>query len=147
PAYVGKSQCNSGFLVAALRAEGLFRVDIEHKGMSRLAGDLDAWESAARTAEPPLVDGRPVTAKLHPEPKESRFRPKQATSEAAAIDATNATDAEGVRGPILRKVRRMKQPKGDAAPEPDGNEPSAADSAVADGAPTEQSDGAETAVA
>lgn len=80
-AFVGKSQCNSGFLVAALRAEGIFSVDAERKGMSVLTGDLDAWERRMRESEPLLGDdGQPVTAKLHPEPKETKFRPKQAAA-------------------------------------------------------------------
>jgi len=77
-AFVGKSQCNSGFLVAALRAEGLFQADAEHKGMSKLVGDLDAWEKSLQGMVPTFVDGVPATVKLHPEPKDTRFRPKRA---------------------------------------------------------------------
>jgi hypothetical protein len=74
-AYVGKSQCNSGFLVAALRAEQVFSIDTEHKGMSILSGDLDAWEVQMREADAVVGDdGQPVTVKLRPEPKETRFR-------------------------------------------------------------------------
>lgn len=77
--YCGRSQCNSGFLVAALRHIGIFGAHSERKGMSVVTGDLDEWENRMRTAEP-LVgeDGQPVLVKLHPEPKETRFRPKAA---------------------------------------------------------------------
>lgn len=77
-AFVGRSQCNSGFLVAALRAEGLFQADPEHKGMSKLTGDLDAWEGSLRGMAPLFVDGAPVTVKLNPEPRDTKFRPKRA---------------------------------------------------------------------
>lgn len=81
-AFVGRSQCNSGFLVASLRAEGLLTVDGEHRGMSVLTGDLFSWELQMRTASPLLENGRPVTVKLHPEPKETPPpRPKRVKEE------------------------------------------------------------------
>ena len=141
PAYVGRSQCNSGFLVAALRAEGLFRPDGEHKGMSRLAGDLEAWEIGMREAAPILGDdGQPVTVRLHPELKETKFRPKQAVPDPADGQAADAEsmpvdgvagettpsaseNVEGERKPILRKVRRIKRQDGEG---PDCPDPSAA---------------------
>ena len=91
-AFVGKSQCNSGFLVAALRKEGLFQPDTERKSMSRLAGDLDAWELGTRKATPLVGDDKqPLTAKLHPEPKETSFRQKQTGPDPKATKA-KATD-------------------------------------------------------
>jgi hypothetical protein len=81
-AFKGRSQNNSGFLVATLRAEGLLSEDEEHKGMSRLSGDFDAWEKAMRMAKPVLKeDGQPETAKLHPEPKDTKFKRKDADAE------------------------------------------------------------------
>lgn len=141
-AYVGKSQCNSGFLVATLRAEGLLQPDAEHKGMSRLAGDLAAWVLGMREAAPLLGDdGQPLTAKLHPEPKETRFRPKQAEPDAEAGETPGSESApgqdaqpseegegEGEQKPILRKGRRVKRQE-DGEPEP--SEPEAADESTA----------------
>jgi len=101
-AFKGKSQNNSGFLVAALRAEGLFAEDETHKGMSRLAGDFDSWEKAMREAAPILKeDGQPETAKLHPEPKETRFKPKQ-------VDASNDAPQDDEK-PKPRPVRVSKK--------------------------------------
>ena len=71
--------------------------------MSKLSGDIDAWEKAMREAEPPLVDGKPETVKLHPEPKETRFRPKRAEPETPA-----AGDAEGEPKPTRRRIRRVR---------------------------------------
>lgn len=69
-AFEGRSQNNSGFLVAAMRAEGLVGADAKHKGMSVMTGDIDAWELAAREAAPSMKDGVPETVPLHPVPKE-----------------------------------------------------------------------------
>ena len=130
-AFVGRSQCNSGFLVAALRAENLFQADPEHKGMSRLAGDIDAWEKTMRETEPPLVDGRPETAKLHPEPKETKFRPKQAEGGADEPqgDAPQKGDAKPKPNMIVRIKRKGARPSAEA----DGREPPAADAEPPDG--------------
>lgn len=97
-AFVGKSQCNSGFLVAALRKEGLFQPDVERKSMSRLAGDFGAWELGTRKATPLVGDDKkPLMAKLHSEPKKTSFRQKQAepdleTTKTKATDKAKATD-------------------------------------------------------
>lgn len=81
-AFKGRSQNNSGFLVATLRAEGLLSEDKEHKGMSCLAGDFDGWEKAICAAKPVLKeDGHPETAKRHPEPKDTKFKRKDADPE------------------------------------------------------------------
>lgn len=128
-AYVGRSQCNSGFLVAALRAEGLFSADAEHKGMSKLTGDLDAWHEAMRVAEPPLVDGSPETAKLHPEPKDTKFRSMRAEGvetpdvEAPQTDAETEGESEDPPKPFPRKLRRIKRPDDDAPRDPVAVEP------------------------
>ena len=101
--FVGKSQCNSGFLVAVLRAENIFSADPEHKGLSKVTSDLDAWEKAMREAAPVLKDdGQPETVKLYPEIKDTCFRPKQAST---APDA--APDNEPV--PNQRQVRTNKK--------------------------------------
>jgi hypothetical protein len=93
-AFVGKSQCNSGFLVAVLRKEGLFQPDVERKSMSRLAGDLDAWELGTRKATPLVGDDKqPLTAKLHPEPKKTSFRQKQAGPDPKATKAKTTDKA------------------------------------------------------
>lgn len=114
-AFVGKSQCNSGFLVAVLRSEGLFQPDTERKGMSRLAGDLDAWELGMREATPLMgADGQPLTAKLHPEPKETPFRRKQAKPEPEAGDIAEADTPpsdENEDKSTLRKSGRTKHQK------------------------------------
>ena len=112
-AFVGKSQCNSGFLVAALRAEGIFSADAEHKGMSKPAGDLDAWEEQVREAAPLLGDdGQPIiTVKLRPEPKETRFRPKQ-----AAAPSDDAPRGDGAGPPSDRPPQDGAPQDGDARP-------------------------------
>ena len=166
-AFVGRSQCNSGFLVACLRREALFSESPNRKGMNRLTGDLDAWESAMREAAPVLGEGgQPVTVKLHPDPKETRFRPKQADGGSAQPRDNTAQDggaspapeggpptpasddAAGERKPILRKVRRVKPSKDGATPGPDGPDPSMhAVEPDPDGEPVPQIEASETAVA
>lgn len=80
-AIIGRSQCNVGFVTASLRHLGIFSAAPEHKGMSVLTGDLEAFAERMIDASPLLgPDGQPVTAKLRPEPKETRFRPKTADS-------------------------------------------------------------------
>lgn len=117
-AFVGRSQCNSGFLVAALRAEGILAGDAEKRGMSRLAGDLDAWEKSMQEAAPLLGDGgQPLTAKLHPEPKQTGFpRKADAKPEVPSQDATpDGGDAKpedagdnAPKGKMVVRVRRKK---------------------------------------
>lgn len=116
--FVGRSQCNSGFLVASLRAERLLTADAEHKGMSRLTGDLDAWETALRKSAALFVDGKPVTVKLHPEPKDTNFRPKRAngveTPGGIPPEVKPDMDDDGdAQNTSPQKGRRAKQPKGE----------------------------------
>lgn len=61
-AFVSRSQNNSGFLVAALRAEGLLKAAPSQPMMSILAGDLDAW--AKKVKGLPLAKGKPVDASV-----------------------------------------------------------------------------------
>jgi hypothetical protein len=116
-AFVGKSQCNSGFLVAALRAEGLFQADAEHKGMSKLVGDLDAWERSLREMAPIFVEGVPATVKLHPEPKDTRFRPKRIQGvetpdgESPQSDPPSEGDADAQDGEAKPKRRLVRVSK------------------------------------
>ena len=138
-AFVGRSQCNSGFLVAALRTEGILRADPERKGMSRLAGDMDAWEKAMREAEPPLVDGKPETVKLHPEPKETKFKAKpkstgdagEATGGGVTAPADSTDDSEAKAKPIM--LVRIKRKGAKPSAEADDREPPAADAEPSDG--------------
>jgi hypothetical protein len=110
--FAGRSQCNSGFLVAVLRAEGIFSADPEHKGMSRMTGDLDAWEKAMREVAPVLKDdGQPETAKLRPEPKETKFRPKQ-----AAPSPDDAPQGDGAGPPTDGPPTEGAPQDGDAKP-------------------------------
>ena len=160
-AFVGRSQCNSGFLVAALRAEGLFRPDPEHKGMSKLAGDIDAWEKANRVIEPPLMDGKPETAKLHPEPKETKFKAKpEATSdvdetppgdatapEGTADDASSDSPSGAAAKPKPSMIVRIKRKGAKPSAEADGQEPPVADAEPSDAEPSAQDGGQTTAVA
>ena len=146
-AFVGRSQCNSGFLVAALRAEGILRADPEHKGMSRPAGDIDAWEKANREAEPPLVDGRPETAKLHPEPKETKFKVKPKSTcdvhetphgdavspEGTADEAPADSPGEGAAKAKPTMLIRIKRKGAKPSAEADDREPPAADAEPSDG--------------
>lgn len=95
-AFVGRSQCNSGFLVAALRAEGILGADAEKRGMSRLSGDLDAWEKSMQEAAPLFGDdGQPLTAKLHPEPKQTGFRRKADAEPTPPEDTKETSPADG----------------------------------------------------
>ncbi len=104
--FVGRSQCNSGFLVAALRAEGLFIADNEHRGMSRLAGDIDAWENAMKKMSPPLIDGKPQTVKLHPEPKVTGFLSKKTGTPS---DGANTPDGRSAQ----KKAKVTEKPSGE----------------------------------
>ncbi len=127
-AFVGRSQCNSGFLVASLRAEGIFGVDGERKGLSILIGDLDAWEKAAREAAPLLgEDGQPVTAKLHPEPKDTKFR----KVEAASGDSTGGGESKPSRvGRIRKKATARLADAPDSGEVQEGETESATDGEV-----------------
>ncbi|HPO15405.1 MAG TPA: hypothetical protein PLI09_18320 [Candidatus Hydrogenedentes bacterium] len=112
-AFVGRSQCNSGFLVAALRAEGILSGDAEKRGMSRLAGDLDSWEKSMQEAAPLFGDGgQPLTAKLHPEPKQTGFpRKADAKPEATPDDGDAKPEDAGddaPKGKMVVRVRRKK---------------------------------------
>ena len=137
-AFKGRSQNNSGFLTAALRAEGLFAADAEHKGMSRVAGDIDAWEKAMHEAMPVLKDdGHPLTMPLHPPSPETKFRPARKKNEAAqAGDATppDAASSDGEPKPrpsMIKRLRRLPPPP----PKSDGMEASRTESAPADAEP------------
>ena len=139
-AFVGRSQCNSGFLVAVLRAERIFSADPEKKGFTKVTDDIDAWEKVNRQFQPLLNDdGQPVTVKLHPEPKENRFQPKQAepdcdVEETPEVDSggqdspTQSPDeVEVERKPIISKLRSSKRQDGDETDVPDSSEPETAD--------------------
>jgi hypothetical protein len=110
-AFVGKSQCNSGFLVASLRDIGVFSVREDRKGMSVLTGDLDAWEKSMREAAPLLDDdGQPLTAKLHAEPKETKFRAKEATTpsdDAPQEDDTTPASEDASQEDEAKPKRRL----------------------------------------
>jgi len=111
-AFVGRSQCNSGFIVSCLKYETIFSESRDRRGMHCLTGDLDAWERAMREA-PPLLggDGQPVTAKLDPEPKETRFRPNQ-----AAAPTDDATQGDGASPPSDGSPADGAPQDGDAKP-------------------------------
>jgi len=124
-AFVGRSQCNSGFLVAGLRAEGIFSPDEKRNGLSKLTGDIDGWEKQMRGAAPLLGDdGQPVTVKLHPEPKETKFCPKAQTG--GGSPAADGTAPDGQEKPKL-KLRIKKK-----ASEPPTTPPDAAPDAESD---------------
>ena len=126
-AFVGRSQCNSGFLIGALRAEGLLSVDAEHRGMSTLTGDLFSWELQMRTATPLLENGKPVTVKLRPEPKETiPPRPKRAKE----VETPDGEPSEEGDGPTEdapgdlpdsppQKTRHSRSAKPESAPDPE----------------------------
>jgi len=136
-AFVGKSQCNSGFLVAVLRAERVFDADSERKGMSRLATPdaLDKWVEAMRALAPLTGDDGQLTAKLRAEPKETQFRPKQsapATDDAEQGDGATppsegaASDGDAKPRRLVRIRRKLAEELGvagesEAVPADDGD--------------------------
>ncbi len=148
-AFKVQSQCNSGFLMAALRAEGLFASDPEHKGLSILAGDIDVWEKSMREKEPPLVDGKPETAPLHPAPPETKFKAKAKASAEGDDTPSDADDSanDSAGAPKRRMLVRVKKKFPSQADGSKGDVPSSADSVPADGSPTDQGEAAVNAVA
>ena len=142
-AFQGRSQNNSGFFTAALRAEGLFAADAEHKGMSRLVGDIDAWERAMREAAPVLKDdGQPLTMPLHPPTPLTKFRAARNKDEAAQAsvatppdamqpDAASADGEPKPRPSMIKRLRRLPPPP----PKSDGRDASGVESAPANAEP------------
>ena len=107
-AFQGRSSTNSGFLTAAIRAEGLAYEDTEHRGMSLLNGGFDTWLQGVLDATPEQnEDGTVKQEPLTPPKRENPFsvakdgaakksggkRPRPATDDAAA-DMPEA-DSEG----------------------------------------------------
>jgi hypothetical protein len=105
-AFVGKSSTNAGFMCAVIRAEGLAYEDGDHRGMSLLCGDFDAWTRAVLDAEPEKNDDGTVKQEpLIPPKRENpfsaskdgaakKFGGKREQQVADASDAADTTDAE-----------------------------------------------------
>ena len=107
-AFKGRSSTNAGFLTAVIRAEGLAYEDGDHRGMSLLCGDFDAWTRAVLDAEPekngdgtvkqePLVPPKrenPFTTVKGASAKKSGGGRKQPPTDDASADTSDSEDAD-----------------------------------------------------